>query len=175
MKNTMKMQWALPGLAVASCAFLSLALPGSASAQSAAKPLFANVSADAQCTVTSTAAMKDVMVDAGLIQKDTPSSGPFVSTVVFSLEQHFPNKNYWSSVDNSEVKQDVNTAFALLPAGGRYDVALQDYSGVCSLVSQAANAVRAVVQITVDNANTKRPGANVFTGRCISFPNPCRP
>jgi len=170
MKNTMKMQWALPGLAVASCAFLSLALPGSASAQSAAKPLFANVSADAQCTVTGT----EVMVDAGLIQKDTPSSGPFVSTVVFSLEQHFPNKNDWNTIAGSIMTQGVNTPFALLPAGERYDVALQDYIGVCDLVSPAANAVRAVVKITVDNANRARPGANVFTGRCISFPNPCR-
>ena len=172
MKNTMKMmmQWALPGLAVASCAFLSLALPGSASAQSAAKPLFANVSADAQCTVTGT----DAMVDAGLIQKDAPSSGPFVSTVGFSLEQHFPNQNDWKPVAGTQVTVAVNTAFPLKPAGERYDVATNDYVGVCSQVSPAANAVRAVVQITVDNANPKRPGGLIHTGRCISFPNPCR-
>ena len=170
MKNTMKMmmQWALPGLAVASCAFLSLALPGSASAQ---KPLFANVSADAQCTVTGT----DVMVDAGLIQKDVPSSGPVVSQVVFSLELHFPNQRDWQPLAGTVVTQSGIQTFPLKPAGDRYDVATQDYVGICSQgVSPAANAVRAVVQITVDNANPKRPGGLIHTGRCISFPNPCR-
>lgn len=172
MKKAMKMQWALPGLAVAACAFLSLAIPSSASAQ---KPLFANVSADAQCTVIGTGTSKDVLVDAGLIQKDTPSSGPVVSTVVFNLEQHFPNQKDWSPVAGSLFMQAVNKAFPLLLAGERYDVATHDYLGVCSLVSPAANAIRPVVKITVDNANTSRPGANVFTGRCISIPNPCRP
>ena len=38
----------------------------------AGKTFFANVKADAICTVIDT----DVMVDAGLIQTDTPSSGP---------------------------------------------------------------------------------------------------
>ena len=136
----------------------------------AGNPLFANVTANALCTVDGT----DVLVDAGLIQKDAPSSGPDVSTVVFSLEQHFPNQKDWKPVGGTEVTQDVNRDFDLLPAGERYDVALQDYQGVCTQISPAANAVRAVVQITVDNANTKRPGGKVYTGRCVSFPNPCR-
>lgn len=136
----------------------------------AGKPLYANVTADAECTVTET----DVMVDAGLIQKDAPSSGPVVSQVVFSLEQHFPKQKDWTLVLGSEVTQTVNETFDLLDPGERYDVATQDYVGVCTFVSPAANAVRAVVQITVVNANSKRPGGNVFTGRCVSFPNPCK-
>jgi len=136
----------------------------------AGKTFFANVKADAICTVIDT----DVMVDAGLVQTDAPSSGPIVSTAMFSLEQHFPNTNFWVPVGGSEVTVDVSTAFDLLPAGERYDVATQDYLGACSLISPDANAVRAVVQITVDNANPRRPSGQVFTGRCISFPNPCR-
>ena len=136
----------------------------------AGKPLFANVSANAVCTVDGT----DVLVDAGLIQKDAPSSGPDVSTVVFSLEQHFPKQKDWNTVGGTVVTQAVNQDFDLLDAGERYDVATWTYVGVCSLVNPDANAVRAVVQITVDNANPKRPGGLVFTGRCVSFPNPCR-
>ena len=148
-----------------------LTLPSSALAQTS-KPLFANVSTDAQCTVTAA----NVLVDAGLIQKDAPSSGPQVSQVVFSLEQHFPNLKDWTFVVGSNVTQTFTPPkdLPLLPAGERYDVTTQTYSNVCSLVSPTANAVRAVVQITVDNANPKRPGGLIHTGRCVSFPNPCR-
>jgi len=131
----------------------------------AGKPVYANVTVDAVCTVTGT----DVSVDAGLIQKDVRSSGPIVSTATFSLEQHYPNQNFWVPIDGSAVTVDVNTAFDLLAAGGRYAVATQGYSGLCSQVTPDANAVRAVVNITVDNSNK-----GVFTGRCVSFPNPCR-
>lgn len=133
-------------------------------------PIFANVTASAENVVAGT----DVIVDAGLIQKDTPSSGPFVSTVTFSLEQHFPNEKFWSEVAGSSVVDNVNTTFDLLPAGERYDVATNDYDDICGLVDPGANAVRAVVQITVDNANDKRPGGNTFTGRSTGFPNPCK-
>ena len=158
----------LGGLAVALAMVLSLAIPSSGSAQ---KTFFANVSADAQCTVSGA----DVLVEADLIQKDAPSSGPFVSTVDFALEQHLPNHNDWAQVGGSQVTVGVNNQFDLLGPGERYNnVESTDYPKVCELVNQAANAVRAVVKITVTNANTKRPGANVFTGRCISFPNPCK-
>ncbi len=138
----------------------------------AGNPFFSNVTANALCTVDGT----DVLVDAGLIQKDVPSSGPVVDQVTFFLEQHFPKRSGWESIAASFVTVDFdpNEVFDLLPAGERYEVATHDYLDACSLVDGSANAVRAVVQITVLNANTKRPGGQVLTGRCISFPNPCR-
>ena len=156
----------MAGLAVA----LALAAGSAWAQENASKPLFANVSANAQCTVTGA----EVTVNAGLIQKDVASSGPVVSTVVFSLEQHFPNQKDWNVVGGTVATETVNTAFPLKAAGERYDVVTHNYLGVCSQVSPAANAVRAVVQITVDNANPKRPAGLIHTGRCVSFPNPCR-
>ena len=138
----------------------------------AGNPLYANVIANALCTVDGT----DVMVDAGLTQKDAPSSGPVIDQVTFALEEHFPNQRDWKPIAGSLVTVDFvpNVVFDLLPAGDRYDVATHDYTDLCSLVDPNANAVRPVVEITVVNANPKRPGGLVFTGRCISFPNPCR-
>ena len=153
-------------------AVLAIAMFAATQPALAQKPLFANVSSNAQCTLLPG---PDLLVDAGLIQKDAPSSDPYVSTVVFSLEQHFPNQSKWFAVSGSDVTQGVNDGFDLLPAGERYDVATNTYSPVCSqAISPFANAVRAVVKITVDNANTSRPGSNVFTGRCVSIPNPCK-
>ena len=173
MNNTMnkKVRWGLSAPALAVCGFLALGLPVSASAQ---RPLFANVSADAQCTVTGSPV--EVTVDAGLIQKDVPSSSPVVSSVSIRLEEHLPGQKAWSLVPGTATTQTFSPAmtFTLLPAGELYEVTTQDYQGVCTQVSAAANAVRAVVQITVDNANDKRPGGQVFTARCTSFPNPCR-
>ena len=136
----------------------------------AGKPLFANVTVDAECTVTGA----DVLVDAGLTQKDAPSSGPVVSQVVYILEQHFPKQKDWFPVGIPVVVTfSPPETFALLEPGQRYDVDTEDL-GVCGVVSPGANAVRAVVEITVKNANPKRPAGLIHTGRCISFPNPCK-
>jgi len=136
----------------------------------AQKALGAKAGADAVCTLTGT----DLSVNAGLIQKDEPSSGPYVSSVTFSLEENLPNSTTWTAVAGSNVVVPVNKQFDLLPAGGRYEVATNDYSNLCSLVSPTANAFRAVVQITVDNGGSqKRPGGNVFSARC-SDTSPCR-
>lgn len=128
----------------------------------ATSDLTSKVGADAQCTVTGT----DFAVNAGLIQKDAPSAGPYVSTVTFSLEQNLPAAGGWVAVAGSSVGVTINQQFTLLPAGGRYDVASYTYSNVCSLLNPGANAVRAVVQITVDNAAAHRVDGNVFTARC---------
>lgn len=170
MKATMQvtMQRTLPGLAVAACGALFLGLASPALAQ---KDPFANVKADALCTVIGA----NVMVDVGLIQKDAPSSPPVVSLVLYSWEQHFPNRPKWETVGGSaDHPFNPPLTFDLLAAGERYDVDIHDQD-VCSLgVSPDANAVRAVVQITVDNANLKRSGGSIHTSRCVSFPNPCK-
>jgi hypothetical protein len=147
-------------LAFAIIAMATISTTHSALAQ---KVYGAKVRADAQCTLTGT----DLSVNAGLVQRDAPSSGPYVSTVTFSLEENVSGSASWSAVSGSTYSVSVNKQFDLLPAGGRYELATYDYSNLCALVSPSANAVRAVVQITVDNAgNENRPDGNVFTSRC---------
>jgi hypothetical protein len=154
-------------LVVAILAMTAISATHSAWAQ---KVLGAKVRADAVCTLTGT----DLSVNAGLIQRDAPSSGPYVSSVTFSLEENLPNSTSWTPVANSSVLVAVNKQFDLLPAGGRYEVATYDYSNLCSLVSPSASAFHAVVEITVNNAgNENRPGGNVFSARCGDT-SPCR-
>jgi hypothetical protein len=141
----------------------------------AGKGPLANVRVDAQCTVTQKDdGTFDVQVDAGLIQTKDGGAAPIVTHVEFVLQQHFAKQNLWQSVTSATVPPPADP-FDLLPSGGRYPVAVDDFEDICGLLSPAitvdpaANAVRVEVNITVENSNK-----GVFTGRCISFPNPCK-
>jgi hypothetical protein len=139
----------------------------------AANPNYANVIANAECTVDG----DDVLVEAFLEQKEKLGPGPQVGVVTFTLEQHIRNVPQFQMVFGSDIDEPVSHTFAEMPAGESVSVATHDYEDICTtfLIDPNANAIRAVVEVEVLNSNPNRGKEGVIhTGRCISFPNPCR-
>jgi len=139
----------------------------------AANPNYANVIANAECTVDG----DDVMVEAFLEQKEKLGPGPEVGLVTFVLEQHIPGAPKFQEVFGSNADVHVDNAFPEMPAGESVSVAPYDYADICTAftIDPNANAIRAVVAVEVLNSNPNRGNDGlVHTGRCISFPNPCR-
>ncbi len=132
---------------------------------------YANVIANAECTVYDT----NVLVSALLEQKEKPGPGYYkVGKVTFILEEHFPGHPMFKKVDESTVTKDVNQKFEEVDPGEQVEVATHEYMNICNMVDANANAVRAVVEVEVLNSNPKRRAELIHTGRCISFPNPCK-
>ncbi|MEK7405363.1 MAG: hypothetical protein AAB225_09665 [Acidobacteriota bacterium] len=147
----------------------------SALAQQGPQGPFANVSAAAVCTVTTTTTGTDVLVNALLVQKQKPGPGTYeVPRVTYSLEQKIPGNPKFQEVGGSRVIENLGLSIPEVAAGQSVEVDSHLYENVCTnlRIDPRANAVRAVVEITVSNANPHR-GLD-HTGRCLSFPNPCK-
>lgn len=136
---------------------------------------FANVTANAECTVV-TDDSTDLLVSALLEQKTKPGPGIYeVGRVSFFLEQKISGNPKFMRVDGSFVEEPISDSFPEVAAGDDVEVATHLYQDVCSLsIDPAANAIRAVVEVEVLNANPNRPAGLIHTGRCVSVPNPCR-
>lgn len=150
---------------------LTFAALGFAGLGWAANPNYANVIANAECTVDG----DDVLVEAFLEQKEKLGPGPYVRVVTFILEQHIRNVPKFQEVFGSHYDELVEHMFPEMAAGESVSVATHDYEDICTIIDPDANAIRAVVEVEVSNSNPNRGKDGVIhTGRCISFPNPCR-
>jgi len=141
---------------------------------------FANVKATALCTPASDGVLT---VEAGIeVTKTNEDQKPFVGTVTVFLEQHTPGAPGWPRILNSTQTAEVNADFTDGMEGDTATVATFDYPNldpivdhICALVDVEANAIRAVVEVEVENANENQRGGQgtLHLARCISFANPC--
>ncbi len=158
---------------------LTFAALGFAGLSWAGNPHYANVIANAECTVSGGAgAPVNVLVTASLEQKPAPGPGTYVvGNVAFILEQHLKANNF-ESIDSSLKLVPINASFDEVDEGESVDVATANYTDICNdpnfTINPEANAIRAVVEVEVLNSNPKRKAELIHTGRCISFANPCR-
>lgn len=169
MKELLKTKIALVG--VFTIAF-AIAVFGFTETASAGKKKFANVIANAECVIDN----GNVLVTASLEQKPKAGPGTYeVGNVKFILEQHLRANKFETIADSRDVVP-VNSSFDEVDEGESVDVASLLYEDICSAldVDPEANALRAVVEVEVTNSNPKRKAGQIHTGRCISFPNPCR-
>ncbi len=130
---------------------------------------------------------KEVMVTVSLDQSEvlgpSPEAGNVslmdgVSPATVVLWEHTRKPNSWDPIVGSGMKIDPIAGPGMpLPAGELYPVGTVTYESICSALFQVdptANAIRAVVMVDVMNSNPDRKRGTIHTGRCISFPNPCR-
>ena len=140
---------------------------------------FANVKATAECTLDGTILTVTVGIE---VTKTNEDQVPEVGTVDVVLEQHTAGISGWPEVAGSAQSVDVDQVFTDGIEGDTATVATFDYPdsdplvpNICDLVSLDANAVRAVVDVEIENANAnQRNGQGTsHLARCISFANPC--
>ena len=123
----------------------------------------------------------DVLVTAILEQSAIIGPAPKVGMVTVILEQHVRNRPKFHPIGMSFREQDLaNAEFSFeMPAEGEtVEVTTFDYMDICTTlagyIDPDANAIRAVVGVQVTNSSDQRKAGQIHTGRCISFPNPCR-
>jgi len=118
-----------------------------------------------------------VLVSALLEQKEKSGPGTYVvGNGFFYLEQKLPGNPKFVQVPGSDRLELVGASFDEVAAGEQVEVATHQYDAICNNlgIDPDANAIRALVEIEVLNANPARKGGLIHTGRCLSFPNPCR-
>ena len=137
------------------------------------KVSYSHVIAKAECMVDG----DDILVTAMLEQSADSGPGTYdVGGVAFVLEEWGRGKRRFQEITDSWAKMPVYLSFPEVAEGERVEVATHLYEDVCSTlkIDPSASALRAVVQIEVLNADPNRKGGLIHTGRCTSFPNPCR-
>lgn len=135
---------------------------------------FANVRANAQCTIQET---DDLRVVALLEQKEKIGVEAYeVGDVTFSLEQKIGNNPKFQPVSGSTVVVPVVTSFEAVEPGQEVEVATNIYDNICAKlpIDPGANSVRAVVEIEVLNAKETNNDGRIRTGRCVSLASPCK-